>query len=417
MTDTFRGLLREDADNVEIPELDVDHVIARGEQRLRRRRLTTALGAVAAIAVIAAGGLLASGVEHQSSGPVDRPVETGDKERPQGQTREIIWSDDLTGLTPGSESPNIRVGVLHVGDREVEIGQVLHSVQDWSMFVTDAGAVYAQDDQSVWFTDGGRPQRIASDSCAVSAGGYPGLGLATGDSGPLVAWFDCAPGSRGDLVVYDTAAGREVARQRIPSCESVIEPPSLPWTRLACAPAAIVGQHVYFGHFGDEGQLAAHELRFDVTSGRVERAGPDAYLDDLRTQPRLLVIGDTWQSGTPVETQGGNNPDYFRPVGSRLVPVDAGGWSADDDASTRAFDAAGDPVRFRLPSDYQPQPTDAEIFFTVFEWLDDDTVALAQGGSSVVDDIVVCHLGDGSCSFADARTGDGAVVPGLPLPG
>ena len=419
MTDTLQERLRRDAESVAVPDLDAGRIIAQGERRLRRRQATIALGAFAAVAVVVAGGVLAGDLQAQSQGPVDKPASRIKDERPTGsQTRKIVWSDDLTPLTPGNETPNTRVGILHVGDQEVEIDQVLHSVQDWSMFVTDSGAVYAQDDHSVWFTDGGTPQKIASQSCAVSAGGYPGLGLATGDAGPLVAWFDCAPGSVGDLVVYDTGAGREVARQRVPSCEASFVPPSLPWTRLICAPDAIVGQHVYFGHFGDDGQLAAHELRFDVTRGQVERAGQGVYDDDLRSQPRQLVVGDTWESGDPVETQGGNNADYFRAVGPQLVPVDAGSWSSDDDAVTHAFDATGDPVHFRLPSGYRPASTDDGAHFILFEWIDDDTVALAQGGDVVVGDILVCHLSDGNCELSlDGPSDGGVVVPGLPLPG
>jgi hypothetical protein len=275
------------------------------------------------------------------------------------------------------------------------------------MFVTDAGAVYAQDDQSVWFTDGGRPRKIASQTCAISAGDYSSLGLATGNAGPLVAWFDCAPASRGDLVVYDTSAGREVARHPVHACEAVVEPPSLPSSRSACMPDALVGQHVYFGHFDDQEQLVEHQFRFDVTSGRVERAGQRMYLDDLRAQPRTLVIGDTRQTGTPTEARGSGDGVSFRPAGTRLV--------LDDDTQTRVFDnATGQPVRFRFPSGYHPPPSDVPTSFTIFEWLDDDTVALAQDGFSVVGDILVCHLSDGRCRLA---VRDAGIVPGLWLPG
>lgn len=416
MTETLRDLLRQDADNVEIPTLDSNHVIVQGEQRLRRRRMTGALVGVVAVAVIAVGGIVAGSVQQNSQGPVDKPAKTEKDQLPAGpQTRKIVYSDDLAGG---------HVGTLHVGDREVEIDQELHSVLDWSMFVTDTGAVYAQDDSSVWFTDGGRPRKIAAQACVVSAGAYYDLGLTTGNAGPLVAWFDCAPATRGDLVVYDTSAGREVARHRIPTCDATIEPSHLPSSRSACTPDALVGQHVYFkrlDRFDDQSQAIEHQFRFDVTSGRVERAGQRMYLDDLRTQPRTLVIGDTWQTGTPTEARGSNNPDYFRPLGVRLVPVDAGGWSTDDDAPTRAFTVTGEPVRFRLPSGYRPPASGVGTYFTIFEWLDDDTVALAQGGFSVVGDILTCRLSDGSCRLAHEKSPDtgitSGIVPGLPLPG
>jgi hypothetical protein len=407
MTDTLRDLLHQDADTVETPTLDTNAVIAQAEQRLQRRRMTAVLAVVAAVAVIAVGSIVAGIGQRQSQGPIDKPNK--DERSVAPQTRRIVWSDDLD---------RGRVGTLHVGDREVEINQVLHSVMDWSMVVTDTGAVYAQDDGSVWFTDGGRPREIAAQACVVAAGASYDLGLVTGNAGPLVAWFDCAPASRGDLVVYDTGAGRELARHRIPSCGAAIEPSHLPSSRSACTPDALVGQHVYFNRldrFDDENQFVEHQFRFDVTSDQVESAGQRMYLDDLRAQPRTLVIGDTWQTGTPTEATGSGSGLYFRPAGTELVPVDAGGAEEDDDTQTRAFDTAtGQPVRLRLPSGYQPTPTDVPISFTIFEWLDDDTVALAEGGFSVVGDVIVCHVFNGRCRFAFKGAG---IVPGLPLPG
>jgi hypothetical protein len=302
-----------------------------------------------------------------------------------------------------------------VGERETEIDQVLHSVMDWSMLVTDAGAVYAQDDRSVWFTDGGRPRQVAAHACVVAAGTHDDLGLATGNAGPLVAWFDCSTASRGDLVVYDTDAGHEVARRRIRPCVATREPSHLPSSRAACTPDAVVGQHVYFKRLpgsADQTQPLGHQFRFDVTSGHIEPAGQRVYLDDLRAQRRTLVIGDTWEGGTPTEAAG-RGEWYLRPVGTRLVPMEVGG-PRDDDVPTRAFTITGEPVGFRLPAGYQPPPSDAGSSFSVFEWLDDDTVALAQGGFSTVGDIVVCRLSDGRCRLAVRAAG---IVPGLPLPG
>jgi hypothetical protein len=407
MSDTLRDLLRQDAHKVQPPTLDPHGVIARAEQRLHRRRMTAVLAAVAAVAVIAFASIVAGIGQRQPQGPVDKPNK--DQRTVAPQTRGIVWAD---------HPHHGRVGTLHVGDRKVEIDQMLHSVLDWSMFVTGTGAVYAQDDGSVWFTDGGRPRKIAVQACVVSSGAHDDLGLATGNAGPLVAWFDCAPASRGDLVVYDTVAGREVARHRIPSCEATIEPSHLPSSRSACTPDALVGQHVYFkrlDRFDDESRAVEHEFRFDLMRGRVERAGQRRYLDDLRGQPRTLVIGDTWQTGTPTEATGWRDGLYFRLAGTRLVPVTAGDSMEDDATRTRVFDAVtGQPVRLRLPPGYQPTPTDVPIAFTIFEWLDDDTVALAEGGFSVAGDVIVCHVADGRCRLA---LKDAGIVPGLPLPG
>jgi hypothetical protein len=56
--------------------------------------------------------------------------------------------------------------------------------------------------------------------------------------------------------------------------------------------------------------------------------------------------------------------------------------------------------------------------FTPFEWLDDDTVALAQG-SNTVGDILTCHLSDGRCQLAvkEPPHDRHRIAPGMGLPG
>lgn len=73
MITSLQDLLRQDADRVEIPTLDAGDVIAQGEQRLHRRRITAVLASVTAVAVIAVGGIVAGSVQHRSEGPVDKP--------------------------------------------------------------------------------------------------------------------------------------------------------------------------------------------------------------------------------------------------------------------------------------------------------------------------------------------------------
>ena len=69
-----------------------------------------------------------------------------------------------------------------------------------------------------------------------------------------------------------------------------------------------------------------------------------------------------------------------------------------------------------VPGDRMPRGTD---IFTVFEWLDDDTLALMQGGNNSVGDIITCHLSDGSCDLAvkGAPPDKYRMVAGGALPG
>ncbi len=423
MNTTLREALAEQINEIGPAHLDVDELVGIGEQRLSRHRLTAALGSAAAvllvIALAIAGAMLSRSTEH-GQGPTDGR-KTGDNapNESQAQARPIVYGDHVAFAGPPLGSV---VGTLQVGDREVEIDQTV-DVRNWGgIAVTDAGAVYAQADHSLWFTDGGPPQQIAEQACADSSGDLEDL--ATGNAGPLVAWFDCAPGSREDLVVYDTNLGHEVARHAVPSCRAT----GLEGREHGCRPDGLIGEHVYFTHFNSAGRLTDHQFRLDVTSDKVTPAGPAMYADDLRTHPRALVIGDSWHAGTLMEAHSAFDGVDFRVVGSRLVAT-AYVRASDETVPTRAFDAAtGQLVRFRLPNGYPPDPApgfdtpaDPDALtgnddFRTIQWLDDDTVALA---GDLLDDIITCHLSDGSCQIAvkEPPHDNIRIMPGQSLPG
>ncbi|MEP6760628.1 MAG: hypothetical protein ABJA93_04605 [Sporichthyaceae bacterium] len=393
----------------------------------RRRRTTEAVAATSAavLAIVVGIAVLTGPTAANKHNPPPPPANSHTPAA--NPTRKIVYSDDLRSrplkTSAGDFVANSLVGALHVGDREVEIGQKVQTVHGgWSMVVTDAGAVYTQLDHSVWFTDGGRPRQIAKQTCASSGNHW---GLATENTGSLVAWFDCTPASWGDLVVYDTSLSQEVARHPLRSCRAT--KPRGPYEGpYVCMPDGIIGKHVYFGHVDRAGRLIDHQFRLDVTSGQVIPAGPAAYADDLRTHPRALVIGDSWRAGKPTDDIGAF---VFHAVGSRLVPVTFDSAS-DKFVRTQAFDTVTrQPVRFRLPTGYHPDPTagfhgpgeslEGTDTFTPFEWLDDDTVALGQGEINWVGDLITCHLSDGRCDLAvKAPAHDRPrIAPGLGLPG
>jgi hypothetical protein len=126
----------------------------------------------------------------------------------------------------------------------------------------------------------------------------------------------------------------------------------------------------------------------------VVAATDQMYADDLRSHSRGLVLGDSWRTGTVTDEV------RFDVVGSRLVPTS---WHS---GPTKAFDAAtGRPVRLRLPSSTTPILRDALAGwegFILFEWLDDDTIALVQGYEQrpVGGDIITCHVSNGRCRLA-----------------
>ena len=366
---------------------------------------------------LAIGGIAQNRSADQNPGPIHRPPTNPHETQTATSTttRPIIYTDDAFSSRCDApfaayDKPGLTfcVGTLHVGEREVEIDQALGMDRGWPMAVTDAGAVYPNFDVhsdsawgSVWFTDGGAPQQIAKQVCS---------GVSTGSTGSLAVWVDCTAGARGDLVVFDTGTGSEVARLPIPGCRTA-ETKSAGGRRAVegCGAGGVVAGQVYFaraGYDGNSNPPAPRLLRLDIATGDVVPATPQMYARDLSSDPRTLVVGDSWRTGS---RESGVD---FAAIGTRLVPMRQAFASASNEyvpRRTRAFDASsGKPVRLRLPSGYHlgPPPlfpgdnSSPVKHFTLFEWLDDDTVALAQtGDNSHMGDIITCRLSTGACQL------------------
>jgi hypothetical protein len=382
--------------DAEPADLDVTALIGRGEQRLRRRRLAAVLGrATAVVAVIAiAVGMALNGPEPRGQGPVDRPPSQGDDSggpRPdeQAPVRRIVYSDTTT------KPSGLGATTVHYGSRVVDA-----DIGFTFMDVTDDGFVYLARGH-LWFTDGGKPERIASDLCADEAG-FRGRQVKTAHAGSHVAWFDCSGPAHAALVVYDTHQGREVVRQELRRC-------SLAGAWGGCGLDAVIGDHVYFtrGHYPHGGRIVLDPLVYDLGTHRVSAAG-SSYLDDVRSHPRGFVVGDSWESGTPTDSLG------FSVVGRRLVPEAPEGTPP---GPTSAFDTAtGLAVHLRLPAGYR-----GGRGFATFEWLDDDTVAMigatGWGDAPGYGDILRCRLSDGTCALAARGHGPVRVAANGGLPG
>jgi hypothetical protein len=224
------------------------------------------------------------------------------------------------------------------------------------------------------------------------------------NEGSLVAWFECAgTDRRATLVVYDTASQRTMVRRHLALCDR--------GPRDSCTLYGLTRDRVYFNH--GIYQLEPHpEYTFDVSAGQLSESTTRMYDEDIRAQSRGLVIGDTWQTGTPTDGLGQN----FKVVGSRLV-------AGDLEVTAKAFDTAtGQAVRLRLPPGYQAKSGEG---FGLFEWLDDDTVALiATDTEGHNGDILTCDLPDGPCAVAVEESQNQGqeenprrLVPSGPLPG
>lgn len=376
--------LQDDAGQVDV---DVQALVDAGETRLRRRRLSAVLGGTAAVVVAITIGVSITlhGATTLDQEPSPLPPADGNKDGGMNEgppTRQIVYGDTKAGAVSG--------GTVHFGGRVVQTGNG-HVHLD----VTDDGFLYT-DRGRVWFSDGDTPEQVGSLMCPGEAVGDPGThwtrgqfgnydtdAVMTADSGSTAAWFDCwnDPAHR-SLVVFDTSSREVAARRPVPFA--------------CCDVSDLTNNYVYFGDY-----------RFDLTTHRVRPSTPQEHAEDLRSQPRGLVLGDDWQSGTPIT----GDRQLFTVAGSKLVPLI---WvDTDHHQVTSAFDLATQRVlRLRLPTDYQADSGDA---FAVFEWLDDDTIALVGGHA----DILTCQLSSGHCVLAvpgpDSHTW--RIVPRLPLPG
>ncbi len=382
---------------VPTPVIDAATLIGRGEARLRRRRLTAVLGSVAAVVIVIALALAVgsglNGPVKPTNGPVDRPTSSPEPPLP-GPVRQLVYGDaQLFAHTTGS---------IHLGDSSVvtDVGFV-------HLDVTDAGFVYTREG-AAWFSDGGAPVRIGSHLCGAAPNGefahYAQRSVMSANAGSLAAWFDCTRPARPTLVVYDTASRIEVARQVVDYC------------RRSCELVDVTADYVYFDRGIFKG-APEPEYRFDLRTHQLRAASPQSYAADLSSHPRGLVVGDTWETGTATSGTG----QVFRVVGSALVPL--GGPRDSEETLTRAFDTATrHALRLRLRPDYRGDPDEG---FVLFEWLDDDTVALAAtGNDNGLGNILTCHLSDARCDLTVKRRASTngpevpyRIVPNLPLPG
>jgi hypothetical protein len=330
---------------------------------------------------------LPRGDDRSAPPPIDRPTET-DVFPHVPPVRKIVYSDtQLFAHTTGS---------IHFGDRVVDTGDgFVH------MDVTDDGFVYTSRG-GAWFSHGGTPEQIGSHLCGVvpdgEFGNFANRAVMSGNSGSLAAWFECTRGAGATLVVYDTASRRTVVRRQLAACGT------RPVGASFCELFGLTSGQVYFNRGVFKGSPRP-EYRFDVTTDSLSATTRKAYAADVRSQPRGLVVGDTWKTGTATDGIGVS----FKMVGSRLVPW----WRLPngDQVLTKAFDTAtGRAVPLRLPSGYRAAHGPG---VTLFEWLDDDTVVLSAGG------ILTCHLSDGRCALAvkGPPTRDHRILPHLPLPG
>ena len=116
MSQSLRDLLRQGADLVERPHVDMDELVSSTERRLVHRRLTAVASSVAVVVLVAVGGLALQAADDPLAPRPSAPSET---ENTPGAPRELIFDEDESddACDPGSAASRSLDGRRSAGSR------------------------------------------------------------------------------------------------------------------------------------------------------------------------------------------------------------------------------------------------------------------------------------------------------------
>ena len=306
---------------------------------------------------------------------------------------------------------------IHWGDRTIDAGRDI-----LSLHVTDDGVAFTSTDGTIWFTDGSGVEQIGSlgdGSLSDAPYGFDKRAtISSGNTGSLVAWVSVTNGRQG-LVVYDTAISKEVLRTPASEPAAAVGRHERQWPEQILA---VLDDTVYAACAGRGDLCIVSEAeprlaRYDLATGERTLVKDADYQAALRSRARQLVVGGSYASGLVLEGPGVD----FRRLGSELVALkdrtftpgratspfypDRRGWPTSSFVAGRAHR-----LRLHVP----PGQASAENLH-VFQWLDDDTLALWAGArfGHSHNDLLTCTLSTGLCTkVVDGSSVD--LVPGLP---
>ena len=388
MTSDLRDALQRRADALEVADLDVADLVARGEQRIRRRRFGAAVGAgILAFAVAAGMVLLLDADSRRRADPVHPSPTDGRTAGPDvGSTRPIVWA-----VEPGPD-PHRVPARIHVGDRSVRVEAIvarLQATDDGVAYLTSAPGPFSD----VWFTDGRTVTRLGRTGDAGIRGDEIMKSAVVGSS---LAWVDHSSSSPDQVVLYDTRRMEEVARTplgAVPGCGA-----EWPYDPLnSCVTVVAVRDQIVYvaARTGDYlGGFAANPslLAYDMTTGQRRTVTRDEFVEGFRGTPRTLVVGDSLESGevTPgvgvfLDVQHGvlvKARDRRPPSSSSLVG-----------ANGRTV------VSFALPATYPHGAT-----FVISQWVDDDGFVIWSNDYAELETgrggLLLCRLSTARCEVA-----------------
>lgn len=347
----------------------------------RRQLVAVTASAIAVVLALTAGvGLLALTDSDRTppAKPAPRPTSTPSVPDSAPSARRVTYSSGDT---------------VHWGNRVFDVGSRV-----WNVAATDDGAVFIRDQSgepegcfipkrndrcnTLWFADESGVASIGTVYGSV----VRGYRLELSSAGSTLVWFEPSPedqgnGSgyteKGEYVVYDTAAGREV-------------------TRFGSASSHLLGvydDYVYwipddkawcldYAEYYGTCRRFRGVMRLETSTGTRTEVTVAAYEADRRSRPRMFTRPIRGEANTPGPVF--DESISFLHQGKRLVADDGGGG-----VGAARVASTGAPVRLRLPEGY----ADVDAFFAV-AWLDDDRVVLQADNDN---SLLVCRLPNGRC--------------------
>jgi hypothetical protein len=362
MTKLLQDVLHERAENAPRPQVDLDRVIGAGERRVRRARLGTGLAACVVAAVVAGSafalpGMLAPQPQRHDAAAAPSP-----------------WSERRAGYAMED--------VVHRGDESFSVGAVVVSYVQ-----TDDGIVFTTRNGDVWRYGGADSQRI---------GHAAGNRLRADDTGSLVAWVDGDENHQPQYVVYDTHAGKEVAR-----VDDLVAGPARPGAE------SDGGALVYAVDDGSVYWRTGEDIvRYDVATGDTDvvtqwvagtdsSAGPQVIdlVDVAAGRLAYLVTDKDGRGGFFVGDQVGEQATELPSGRHGYLSPDGGYAGVEEDDVMAVYDTAtGAEVTPDLPG---------YPFTVVTGWVDADTAAVIAIKDLDADpyafDMLACDVPSGVC--------------------
>jgi hypothetical protein len=366
-------VLRRLGDQIVPPPFEALRETAR--RRARRARVATSLAVAATVVAVSATAVF-----------LERGDDTSPEPAPAPTTRPLTYADGST---------------IHYGDHTVDAaGSVVE------LDVTDDGVGFRTDDGRLWFTDGSTPDQLGT--LGETGPGYrdpwpltspPGWMLSS-NSGSRLVWFEFpAPGAP-EVVTYNTATRREVARDAV----------DLGADHIA-VPSELSDRFVYWFKDPDPDKMPEEQrqVRYDPATREQSPVTEPELLSDLDSDAAVRSVrlkGDgRWETAPHgfhysdgMGQQMGNLYQKTRGV-KGVVPMGPGDMVAED-VDERPF-------AFEPPADY----TDKGGVTWLVQWLDDTTVVLVSPLRDGTD-LVACHLETKTCEVV-ASAPAGIVVPEL----